>query len=260
MTLPIPYADWRHAAHTVTGNVLVFPEVRSPQLANTRPVAVYLPPSHGRARKRFPVLYMHDGQNLFDGGTSYIGVEWGVDETMLNLSGEGIDAIIVGIWNTPDRQREYSPFSNVWKGAGEAYLSFVVDTVKPLIDATFRTRRERAHTGIIGSSLGGLISTYAFFRHPAVFGLLGAMSPSYWAGNGAIYERLKKLPVPEPRGRVYLDNGLHENNARRMYTHLQSAKGYRPGHDLRYVEDPDGQHNETSWARRLPEAVRFLLD
>jgi predicted alpha/beta superfamily hydrolase len=243
--------------HTVRGNVVVFPEVHSPQLGNARPIVVYLPPSHGLDARRNTVLYMHDGQNLFDAGTSAFGIEWGVDETMQALAREGIEAIVVGIWHMEDRQHEYSPFSNGRGSAGDAYLEFLVKTVRPLVNRTFRTRCERRHTGILGSSLGGLISTYGYLRYPKIFGMLGAFSPSYWAGRGAIYRML--ADVSAPPGRAYFDNSTHETSARRMFNHFRKDFGYTPEVDLRYVEDPDGAHDESAWAARFPAAVRFLL-
>lgn len=252
---PIPYAEWRTAP--VTGCLEVFPEVYSPQLGNTRPIVVYLPPSYARTtRRRYPVLYMHDGQNLFDPATSFIGVEWQVDETLERLSAEGIEAIVVGIWNTPQRLAEDRPFPRWFHGRGEAYLDFIVETVKPLIERTYRTRRGREHTGIFGSSMGGLISTYAFFTRPAVFGLIGAMSPAFWVGKDAIYALVRASPfVP---GRIYIDHGTHEYNPQRMRDVLLE-KGYRLGEDLCYISERGGQHNEVAWARRLPNALRFLL-
>jgi len=166
----------------------------------------------------------------------------------------GVEAIVVGIWSGADRQRELSPFGG---GRGEAYLEFLVKTVRPLVNRTFRARRERRHTGILGSSLGGLISTYAMLRYPQIFGLLGAFSPSYWAGRGAIYRILAHAPAPP--GRAYFDNSVHETSARRMVNHFRRDFGYTLEVDLRYVEDPDGAHDESAWAARFPAAVRFLL-
>jgi len=118
-----------------------------------RDLHAYLPPSYERSDRRFPGLYMHDGQNLFDATTSFAG-EWGVDETMEELAVEGLEAIVIGIPHGEDRVREYTPFN----GGGDEYLAYVVDTVKPLVDSSFRTLSDREHTGIMGSSLGALIS------------------------------------------------------------------------------------------------------
>ena len=171
--------------HTVVGNLKVLDSLYSPQLDNQRDIFVYLPPSYASSDRHFPVLYMHDGQNLFDAETSFAG-EWQVDESMELLSEEGIEAIVVGIPNAGnDRLDEYSPFamSNLGGGKGDSYLEFIVQTLKPLIDVDFRTLPDRENTSILGSSMGGLISLYAFFRYPNIFGAAGAMSPAFWFAN-----------------------------------------------------------------------------
>lgn len=265
--------------HQVSGSILVAPDLYSPQLDNRRDILVYLPPSYPRADRRYPVIYMHDGQNLFDNATSYAG-EWGVDETMENLAHtEGLEAIIVGIPNAGvHRLAEYSPFADrrMGGGRGDTYLRFLVETLKPRIDRDFRTLPGRRHTGIIGSSLGGLISLYAFFRYPAIYGYAGVMSPALWFGGDAIYRYVQSAAyVP---GKIYLDTGtrelgedpnsglLHRATASRRYyaavrrmKGILIRKGYRPMRDLLHVEEKWGLHNEAYWARRLPPALRFLL-
>jgi predicted alpha/beta superfamily hydrolase len=220
---------------------------------------------------------MHDGQNLFDRLTSFAG-EWQVDETMQALSQEGFEAIVVGIANTGvERLDEYSPFRDPRHGGGQGgpYLEFVVQTLKPLIDRCFRTLPGRAHTGMIGSSLGGLISLYAFFRYPDTFGFVGAMSPSLWFANQAIFARINEAPFGG--GKIYLDVGTQEYydsfadsllskatssrytvTVRNMYD-LLIKKGYNPGQNLMHVEEEGAIHHETAWGRRLPGAIRFLL-
>lgn len=242
---------------TVSGTLIVWPDFYSPELDNTRDVLVYLPPSYAGSTRRYPVLYMHDGQNLFDRGASFAGVEWGVDETMEALAGEGFEAIVVGVSNQgAERVAEYNPFPHVWQGRGERYLRFLVETVKPRIDADFRTLPDRDHTGIMGSSMGGLISLYGYFYAPATFGFAGVMSPSLWVGGGAIYSAVDAAPFAP--GKIYLDNGAREPSARRMNAVLL-MKGYRKGTDLRFYTEPEGEHTEAAWARRLPDALRFLL-
>ena len=263
--------------HTVVGSLKVLDNLYSPQLGNQRDIFVYLPPSYAAGAGHFPVLYMHDGQNLFDATTSFAG-EWQVDESMEILSEEGIEAIIVGIPNTGTaRLDEYSPFfaSGLGGGKGDSYLEFIVDTVKPLIDADFRTLPERENTSILGSSMGGLISLYAFFRHPDVFGAAGAMSPSLWFANRAINKYIRAAPFTP--GKIYLDTGTREfggnsswlnilgrsrrycASVRRMQRILVK-KGYRPRRDVLYVEEKWAHHGEDAWARRLPTAIRFLLN
>jgi predicted alpha/beta superfamily hydrolase len=272
----LDYADYVGGRqHTVSGTVKVSPQLWSPQLHNRRDILVYLPPAYHQAQRRFPVLYMHDGQNLFDQATSYAG-EWRADETLEALDKEGIAAIVVGVPNAGERRMfEYGPFHhNEQAGDADAYLAFLADTLKPIIDRDFRTLPQREHTGLLGSSMGGLVSLYGFFHRPETFGLVGAMSPSLWFGGGAIFDDVAAAPrVP---GRIYLDMGTLEGplprgrarvrplvrrmlaDARRM-DELLRAKGYVPGRDLLFVEDAGGQHNEADWARRLPDALRFLL-
>jgi predicted alpha/beta superfamily hydrolase len=234
----------------------VLEAVRSPELGNRRDVLVYLPPSYRLSRRSYPVLYMHDGQNLFDPATSFAG-EWGVGRVMNAAARRGLEAIVVGVPNMgEDRIEEYSPFHR-----GPDYASFLSDTLKPLVDERFRTRRSRSDTIIVGSSMGGLISLWALFRHPATFAAAGVLSPSLWFADGAIFSELDRSPfVP---GRIYLDIGMQEGakhvaNARRMRD-LLSRKGYRLGRDLRWLESRSGGHDERSWGRRFARALPFLL-
>lgn len=274
----IDYADAYEGGGTrVSGTVKVLPGVRSPELGNARDLLVYLPPSYARGSATYATLYMHDGQNLFDESTSFAG-EWRVDETIEDLSGSGVEAIVVGIPNAGDRRlEEYSPWKDPVHGGGlaNAYLRFVVATVKPLIDAAFRTAGSRERTGILGSSMGGLVSLYAFFERPDVFGLAGAMSPSVGFARQGLLRFLEAAPfVP---GKIYMDVGTREGAPRRRdplkLRRASSAyvrqvrrardvlvrKGYAPGRDLLYVEEEGAIHDEPAWARRLPAALRFLL-
>lgn len=260
-----PYAE-KHHKESVTGTLLIRKRFFSPQLNNARDVLVYLPPSYEHTHQHYPVIYMHDGQNLFDAATSYAG-EWHVDETLETLSSEGREAIIVGLHNTgKQRITEYNPFDHprFGKGQGDRYLSFILDTVKPEIDHRFRTLPDRAHTGIIGSSMGGLITLYAFFRYPGAFGFAGVLSPSLWIGGLGLEHFLGR--VSYVGGRLYIDVGTEETfhsskryiqQVRQMVNRIRN-KGYSNG-SLRYLEDEGGKHNEADWARRLPDALRFLL-
>lgn len=263
---------------TAPGSLKVHKDLWSPQLKNRRDILVYLPPSYEHGAWGYPVIYMHDGQNLFDPMTSFAG-EWEVDETIEGLSREGLEAIVVGIPNSGEqRLDEYSPFADPAHGGGgqgDQYVAFIVETVKPLVDRSFRTLPDRPYTGIMGSSMGGLISLYAFFHRPDIFGFTGAMSPSLWFANGALFDYIEQAPLTP--GKIYLDVGTREgagpparaksawrryppdeSNLRRMAALLES-KGYRRGHDLLYIEEEGARHRETAWARRLPEALRFLL-
>ncbi|MFQ5435788.1 MAG: alpha/beta hydrolase, partial [Anaerolineae bacterium] len=154
-------------------------------------------------------------------------------------------------------------------------LDFLAYTVKPMIDSAFRTNSDRSHTGIAGSSMGGLISLYAYFRHPELFGFAGVLSPAFWFGGYAIFGYIEHAPfVP---GKIYLDVGTREHGnslpeiltlrarSRRTYgkvrhmKRLLVQKGFRPVHDLLHVEAPRAIHNEAEWAKRFPTAVRFFL-
>lgn len=253
----LDYPAYVRHHHTVVGSLKVLPDVWSPQLDNHRDILVWLPPSYGSSDRRYPVIYMHDGQNLFDRGTGYAGQEWEVDETMLALSAEGIEAIIVGVPHmNAQRIQEYNPFPAFRDGHGIQYLQFLTQTLKPIIDPDFRTLSDREHTGLLGSSMGGLISLYGFFHFPQFFGFAGVMSPALWIAGGAVYDDVAQLPfVP---GKVYLDNGTRESSARKMHAIL-ADKGYQAGRDLLYVVEQEAEHHEPAWARRLPAALRFLL-
>jgi predicted alpha/beta superfamily hydrolase len=256
------YADYAAGReHTVRGNVQVLSALYSPQLQNERDILVYLPPSYSAGTQRYPVVYMHDGQNLFDQRTAY-SYEWQVDETL--EAGGRPEAIVVGIPNMGvHRCNEYSPFEDrrFGGGCGAAYLRFLVETLKPRIDAQFRTQPSREHTAIFGSSMGGLISLYGFFRHPDVFGLVGAMSPSLWFANRAIFSLLEY--ARRAPGRVYLDVGTGEGqttlaDTRRMYEQLR-RKGYSEPETLHYVEAAGAGHSETAWGERGGAALEFML-
>jgi predicted alpha/beta superfamily hydrolase len=256
-------AEAKRVPGNVAAHLRVLENVRSPQLGNTRDVHVCLPPSYKASGRHYPVIYMHDGQNLFDAATSFAG-EWGVDDTMERLAREGTEAIVVAIPNAGrERALEYGPWPDARAGGGrgDAYLAFLIETLKPRIDGRFRTRRERDHTGIMGSSMGGLISLYAFLRHPRVFGFCGAMSPSLWFADRAIFDVARE--VARWFGRVYLDIGTeegqaHVRNTRQMCRLLRSKSPF-PRDQLLCVVDEGAHHNEQAWAARFETAVRFLL-
>jgi predicted alpha/beta superfamily hydrolase len=246
------------AGHTVVGDVRVLRDVESPQLGNRRDLFVYLPPSHGSGR-RFPVLYMHDGRNLFDEPTSHAG-EWRVDETMEELAGEGLEAIVAGVPHGPDRGGEYAG------DLAEAYLAFLVDTVRPVVEASFDVDVRPESTGLAGASLGGVISLRGLFTRPDVFGLAGVFSPAFWWDGDKLFDVVERLPAPPAR--IYLDVGdrEHEDERRRRayvdgferMSELLRRKGY-DDRALLAVLDRGGLHHENVWGRRLPDALRFLL-
>ncbi len=262
-------------AHTVVGDVWVG------QTGTGRSITVYLPPSHGApgsgsGQLRYPVVYMMDGQNLFDDVRAHAN-EWKVDETMERLAGQGLEAIVVGVDNGGDaRTNEYSPFVAPGDGGGRAreFLAFLTDDVMPEITASFRASPERDHTFILGSSLGALFSIYAQYERPDVFGGFGAMSSALWHGGYAIFDYLETRPPADAR--CYVDVGtrelsgrysiakLHTNSrrfyqaSRRLRTVLE-AKEADPDRNVLYIEERGAAHSDAAWSRRLPTALRFLL-
>jgi predicted alpha/beta superfamily hydrolase len=248
----------------IVGNLRTLGPVRSEFLGNERPVYVWLPSSYSETDDRsYPVLYMHDGQNLFSDDVAF-GREWQVDEQMTRLATLGLEAIIVGIPNAGEqRMTEYSPFCDADgnAGRGDQYLRFLFDEVMPLVQSTVRVTHAREMTGNKGSSLGALIGLYAFFRHPERFGYVGAMSPALWFNDCALLDKIEQASFVE--GRIYLDIGTAEGDEH--LAHIQQLhgallrKGYRPGETLFYVEEDHAAHDEDAWARRLRTALYFLL-
>lgn len=261
---------------TRTGDIRLHSAVHSPQLENARDILVYLPPGYDtETERRYPVLYMHDGGNLFDARTSFLGIEWNVDETAERLiaAKEIEPVIIVAIYNTPARMDEYAPVRDAHYGAGgkgDAYLDFIIETVKPLIDKTYRTKPARDDTAIAGSSMGGLISLYASFRRPEVFSRCAALSPSLrWHDEWIIdYARANKPTLPL---RIWFDMGSREGalggqggpsdalESCRTLRQKLIAMGYAPGRDFHYVEVEGGEHNEAAWSARIADVLRFLF-
>jgi predicted alpha/beta superfamily hydrolase len=250
--------DWEpFRGDTVVGDVRVL------RGGGERDLFAYLPPSHGTGT-RFPVVYMFDGQNLFDDATAHSGVEWRVDETMEELAREGLEAIVVGIPAAPGDERgvEYSG------DKAAQHLGFVADTVRPLVEASFDVDARREATGIAGSSLGGVASLHAVYTRPETFGFAGVFSPAFWwTGDDRWFELVERTPAPVAR--IYLDVGgaempEDELTRRRYVEGFERMAGLlrRQGFDdrsLRTVLDRGGAHHETDWARRLPDALRFLL-
>lgn len=263
-----------------------------------RKIVVWLPTDYDGGSDKFSVLYMHDGQNLFDPATSMAGQPWAVDKALTALMREGTvrKTIVVGIWNSPLRWREYAPAAAIERLApalrnvvhettepvlSEAYLKFIVEELKPHIDKTYRTRADRDNTFIMGSSMGGLISLYALARYPDVFGGAGCVS-THWPVTtnrtllapkvdarvdeiaGAYFNWLDANLPRAAHHRIYFDHGTI--NLDSLYAPFQQkadaimrAKGYRADVDwmTRVFEGAD--HNEPSWRARLAIPLTFLL-
>jgi predicted alpha/beta superfamily hydrolase len=249
-------------------------DVASEFLPSRRSVIVYLPAEYElHPSRRFPVLYMNDGQNLFDNGTAFGGVAWGCDNSAEQLArnGDAESIIIVGVGNTIDRMQEYAPRRRTKREPfqhAQGYGRFLVEELKPMIDATYRTLTEPEHTGIGGSSLGGLISLHICKWHANVFGLCAAMSPSLWWEKEYFVRAARTKALWLRNCKIWLDMGGFEGateasrqgNVRRARTLAEILKnlGREEGQDFIYFEEPHGQHNERDWGRRFPKALRFL--
>lgn len=272
------YEDVHGTQHTVSGRVVVWPTLEGADGIPGREILVYLPPSLARTwtpdvpdpahPRRYPALYFHDGQNVFDQRTSFVG-EWAADEALEALAADGLEAIAVAIPNAGDaRMDEYNPWRGrePWRGRlvggkGDAYLDWLVGAVKPLVDGSFPTSSDRLATGVLGSSMGGLISLYALLAHGETFGLAGVMSPSLRWNDFALLRQIEQRGLPQSR--IHLDIGGREwrgmmADTRRLRDLLLRC-GYEEGANLHYVEERYARHRESAWARRLPEALRFLL-
>ncbi len=249
---------------TAAENVEIMDEAfYMPQFNRNRRIWIYYPPDYETSGKNYPVLYMHDGQNLFDQLTSFSG-EWEVDETLNELFNEGYTVpIVVGIDNGGvHRIDEYTPWTNTEYGGGEGekYMQFVVETLKPYIDQNFRTLPGRETTGIMGSSLGGLISHFGALQYPEVFGKAGLFSPSYWFSDSvwsftASIQTGNWLSVYQMCGTAEGSNtGV---NMLRMSDSLISIG--LPSSNIENKVVPGGQHNEALWRENFREAFLFLF-
>jgi alpha-glucosidase len=251
-------------ASTALPGVRILPDlVEIPGLNRKRQIRLYLPPNYATSGKRYPVLYMHDGQNLFDNATSFVG-EWKVDETLDALSKEGkLELIVVGIDNGGDkRMTELNAWDNTRFGAGEGrqYTDFIVGTLKPMIDATYRTLPDRAHTAIMGSSMGGLASHYAIAQYPQVFGKAGVFSPAYWTATPS-FGFMAQHPLPKD-ARLYLLMGELEGESMvpdvQHMAQVVQASGHPAANTVLKIV-PGQKHNEGFWSGELREALLWMF-
>ena len=273
-TLTTRIAGWRDDSaqprvSTASASVSIIDSMTIPQLGRTRRVWVYLPPDYATSGKRYPVLYMHDGQNVFDAATSYAG-EWGVDETLDSLHAAGDPGVIVVAVDHGGSLRvpEYSPWpTRFGAGEGDKYVEFLVGTLKPWIDRRYRTLPDRLHTGIAGSSMGGLISFYATLEHPDVFGRAAVFSPAFWIAPPAY--QLAAQARPQAGSRMYIVSGglevaageaqgSYQRDQERMVETL-AQRGFRIGTAVVAKTIPDGKHAEWFWRREFAAAYQWLF-
>ena len=259
------------------GNVVEHPNFFARKLHNYRSIWVYLPPDYANnPGKNYPVLYVHDGNNVFDRATAFLGVEWELDETAERLIRERRirEIIIVAIQNTPQREAEYTHVYMPRWGGGKAdlYADFIISDVKPFIDKTYRTLKDRQYTAIMGSSLGGLVSLYIAWKYSEVFSMAGVVSPSVWWADRDIIRFVERGPK-KPEIKIWLDIGTLEGRAEatkpgeityavRDTRALKDAlvrKGFRLHYDLEYLEVEGGCHNEADWAKRVDKILLFLF-
>jgi predicted alpha/beta superfamily hydrolase len=232
-------------------------------LATAHDVVVYLPASYDEnAAERYPVVYMHDGQNLFDDAKAFGGVSWDVAGALDRGTADATihDAIVVAIANTAARISEYTPVVDPSYGGGgaDAYLALIADQLKPRIDRDYRTLADRGHTAIVGSSLGGLVSVHAGVTRPEVFGLVGALSPSTWWDGTWILPRVAAERTDPAR--VYVDSGDAGDSQDDQANTANLAQIYRTrGATLDYLVQHGALHNEFYWRQRVPGALAFLL-
>lgn len=248
-----------------------------------RHIDVWLPPGYHEDNERYPVIYMHDGQNLFDPVLAYDNVDWGVDEAISRLiATRGLHgAIVVGIWNSDFRWQEYMPakplqgpamkrvradFVDVAGGPSiaDAYLKFIVEELKPLIDSRYRTRPDQPNTHIMGSSMGALISLSAISEYPHIFGGAGCVS-THWPAGGELLVDAMAASLPSlANHKLYFDFGTetvdqaYEPFQRRMDEHLQRA-GYEQGRNWLTRKFEGAEHSERSWRERVDIPLAFLL-
>ena len=246
----------------ITGTVRYHRGLSTPDLPNPRDVIVWLPPSYEKENaKRYPVLYMHDGQNIIDPTTSFGGSDWRVDEVADSLIKTAAieEIIIVGIYNTRGRNPEYSDTK-----LGRAYGDFVIHTLKPMIDSVYRTKPGREHTADMGSSMGGLISFLFVWWYPEVFSAAGCVSSGFLVDSNKILKDVRAFKGARKNVRIYLDVGSVgiESRLKPGYDEmigLLKGEGYEKGENLEYFYDDGAEHNERAWARRVWRPLVFFF-
>ena len=259
--------------HSLTGDIRTHANFESKLLGNKRDILVYLPPNYEKETRRYPVLYLHDGQNVFDGYTSYIpNEEWKADEAAQGLIQAGLiePIIIVAVPNAGiERSTEYLPTR--WSpdpakyppmgGKADVYGHMLTDELMPLINKTYRTKTGPANTAIAGSSLGGIVSLHLGITRPEAFGKLGVFSPSLWWQKGLLTKNVEAL-LKKPKLKIWVDIGTQEGEESLpdvlRLKDVMTAKGWVMGKDLAVYVDGYAHHNERAWAERFPVFLLFL--
>ena len=250
----------RHS--TASKNVhIIDTAFRMPQLNRVRRIWIYLPPDYNGSNSRYGVMYMHDGQNVFDDSTSFAG-EWGVDELMDSISAKKKEMIVVGIDNGGGKRiNEYCPYDmeRFGKGEGVQYLEFLVKTLKPYIDKNYRTKKHKDDTYIAGSSMGGLISMYAVLKYPKVFGGAGVFSPAFWVGP-KIFDDIEKKGK-QVNSKIYFYCGGEENETMerdmvKAFEEMRSVSKSKMETSVR----PEGKHTESVWREEFPLFYLWLVE
>jgi enterochelin esterase-like enzyme len=244
----------------ITGTVRYHRGVTGSELNYPRDIIVWLPPSYDSSTtRRYPVLYVQDGQNVFDPKASFSGYDWRVDEVADSLIRAGAmqEIIIVGIGNSPDRMEEYADTI-----LGRAYVKFVARELKPMIDSLYRTKSERENTAVMGSSLGGLISFLSVWWRPDVFSKAACLSSSFFFGENKVFKEVRSATRLPRDIAIYLDCGAAERRLlpdyKRMHK-LLKEKGLVEGKTLMGILDQGGGHNEQTWAKRVWRPLVFLF-
>jgi predicted alpha/beta superfamily hydrolase len=268
-TVNIVVANWRDVLHKdivrkvegqITGVVKYHRQIQGDGI-KPRDVIVWLPPGYEKSpEKHYPVLYVHDGQNAFDPATSFAGVDWGIDETADRLIREGKlqEIIVVGIYNTADRETEYSDTPK-----GHAYMRFIVEKLKPFIDKEYRTLPDREHTAVMGSSAGGLISFLLVWNYPQVFSRAACLSPAFVYRDINAPALVENYTDADKQIRIYIDDGGVGLDAQlqpgcdAMLRALQ-ANGFKMGENLEWYRDPEAEHNERAWSKRVWRPLLFM--
>ncbi len=234
--------------------------LQAPQLHTKKKIWLYLPKGYNTSTRKYPVIYMHDAQNLFDTRTSFAG-EWNVDETLDSINAK---VIVVGIESNDKRMEELTPFKNQKYGGGKAndYLDFIVNTLKPKIDATYRTKTSARNTAVFGSSLGGLVSFYAAIKYPEVFGKVGCFSPAFWFNRKEMNEVMQK--TTDFNTKVYFLCGDSEGDAdvitdMEMVEYWVNTKRCECKKLNKKVIICGGQHNEKLWRESFKKAYLWLF-